>query len=277
VCGATKARLVIANAGYSMLSCEACGFRMEHPLPRPEDDEQLYGDEFYEERGLEIGLDAQNPIMRGLLDERVRLLTDLNGGPGSVLDIGAGTGLFVEASTRAGWRASGIETSDSAVRIAARLGTASVKHGRLEDVSVQDRYDAVTLWDVLEHMPDPRAALLTIRELLREKGLVAISLPNVAGMKARALGVRWRYYRREFGHISHFSPATLVMLLAQAGFTTVLVRTSGAFNLGKPFHLDPVDVATNHRMLRRLQSIADGAAGRMGLGEDLNVIARRSS
>ncbi len=277
LCGSPKTRLLIANQTYSFQSCASCGFRMEDPLPSPRDDDELYGDEFYRERGLEVGLDEQNPIMRRLIAERLRLLTELNGSPGTLLDIGAGTGLFVEASTRAGWRALGIETSAAATRIAARIGTSSVRHGRLEDVSFEEKFDVVTLWDVLEHLADPRATLRRIRELLNDGGLVAVSLPNVAGLKARALGLRWRYYRREFGHVSHFSPETLAILLEQAGFDPVQVRTSGAFNLGKPFHLDPVDVVTKHRVLARLQSMADGAVGRVGLGEDLRVIARRSN
>ena len=136
-------------------------------------------------------------------------------------------------------------------------------------------FDAVTLWDVLEHLLDPRLTLKTIHDLLHDRGLVGISLPNVAGVKARISGNRWRYYRREFGHRSHFSPRTLTKLLEQAGFVPVRVKTSGVFNLGKPFGLDPVQVREGHRTLARLQSIADAAAGRLGAGEDLVVIARR--
>jgi SAM-dependent methyltransferase len=250
---------------------------MMNPLPNPEDDEQLYGDEFYVERGLEVGLDEQNVIMRRLIEARVRLLTELIAGPGTLLDVGAGTGLFVEASTRAGWRAIGIETSAAAARIASRIGSTSVRQGRLEDSSFAEKFDVVTLWDVLEHLANPRSTLRRIRGLLSDHGLVAISLPNVEGLKAKALGTRWRYYRREFGHVSHFSPKTLVTLLEQAGFVPVQVTTSGAFNLGKPFHLDPVEVLMKHPALGRLQSLADRAVGRIGLGEDLRVIARRSN
>jgi SAM-dependent methyltransferase len=246
---------------------------MEHPLPDPDQEANLYDDEFYVERRLERGLDEQDVVMRGLIEERVRLLTRLNAAPGSLLDLGAGTGLFVEAATRAGWRAVGIETSAAAVRIAGTITKAPVLHQRLDDVSFEQPFDAVTLWDVLEHMPDPRAALRRVSGLVREQGMVAISLPNVAGLKARMLGRRWRYYRREFGHLSHFSPTTLVTLLEQAGFTSALVQTGGFFNLGKPFRRDPAAVRTS-RVLGRLQSVANAAAGGLSLGEDLLVVGR---
>lgn len=268
---------VVANAGYSFQSCVSCGFRMQHPLPDPADDEGIYGDEFYADRSLDRGLDAQDAVNRSLIDQRVHQLTEVNGGPGALLDVGAGTGLFVEACVRAGWQATGIDPSAAAVRIAEKVTSAKVLHGRLEDVVVEPKYDAVTLWDVLEHLSDPRAGLRRIAGLLAPHGVVAISLPNVSGLKSRLLGKRWRYYRRDFGHVSHFSPSTLTMLLGQAGFAPVAVRTSGLFNLGKAFGLNPAEVRADHRLLSRMQAAADAAAGGMGLGEDLVVVGRRSS
>lgn len=276
LCGSSSTRVVVANPRYSYKACGSCGFRMQFPLPSGDDDEELYGDDFYAERKLERGLDEQDVVARGLIDGRVRMITTLNGMPGDVLDIGAGTGLFVEAATRAGWRAEGIETSAAAVRIAARITRATIGHQRLEEVERDGAFDVVTLWDVLEHMPDPRASLGRIARLLKGKGLVAISLPNVGGFKSRMSGTRWRYYRREFGHISHFSPATLTKLLEQAGFRPVLVRTSGFFNLGKPFRMDPAGVRANP-VLGRLQSVADRGAGLLAAGEDLVVVGRRST
>src|SRR6266571_3423226 len=133
LCGSSSTRLIVANATYSFTSCPSCGFQMEHPVPDVESDAELYGDDFYAERKLDRTLDELDGIARSLIDERVRLLTRLNQHPGVLLDIGAGTGLFVEASSRAAWRATGIETSESAVRIARRVTTATVRRERLED------------------------------------------------------------------------------------------------------------------------------------------------
>jgi SAM-dependent methyltransferase len=249
---------------------------MQEPLSSEDSNEELYTEEFYDGGGVTISLDHQNQLMRGLIMDRVRILTELNGRPGSLLDVGAGTGLFVDASIRGGWQAIGIETSAAAVRIADRIAAGAVRHARLEDWQSETKFDAVTLWDVLEHVPDPRFTLQKIRNLLHRGGLVGISLPSVASLKARMLGKRWRYFRREFGHVSHFSPQTLTTLLHQTDFVPVLVKTSGAFNLGKPFGLKPPQVRESHGTLTRLQHIADAATGCFGLGEDLMVIGRRA-
>jgi len=274
LCGKPTTRLAVANAQYAYLSCSSCGFRMLHPVPAPADEDGLYNDAYYFDQGLEVGLDDQTNLMRGLIQGRVQKLTALNGGPGSLLDVGAGTGLFVEASVRAGWRAIGVETSPAAVRIARTITRASVIQGRVEELSFEESFDAVTLWDVLEHLPDPRAMLIRIRDLLRNRGIVCISLPNVAGIKARVLGNKWRYFRREFGHVSHFSPTTLATLLGQGGFVPEQVWTSGSFNLGKPFGLDAIDIRERHRTLAILQNFADDTAGHLNLGENLVAYAR---
>lgn len=274
LCGAPATRLVAANAEYSYLRCRVCGFRRRHPLPSAAEEDELYEDEYYLDRGLEADLDHQPTLMRSLIERRVHMLTALNSGPGRLLDLGAGTGLFVEASLRAGWKSEGLETSASAVGIANRITRAPVALGRLEDLPGQERFDAVTLWDVLEHVPDPRATLQLIQQKLRPGGLVGVTLPNVAGIKARLQGHRWRYYRRDFGHVSHFSPRTLAMVLRQAEFRVEVLETNGSFNIGKPFRLDPVSMRERHRALNATQGLVDGLTGNLGLGESMLAYAR---
>lgn len=255
------------------MQCASCDFRRKDHLPTSDEEERLYEDDYYNARGLQVGMQSQSTLMRELIRNRVTTLTELNGGPGRLLDVGAGTGLFIEASVSGGWSASGVDTSAAAVSIARRISRADVIRGGIEDVR-SDGFDAVTLWDVLEHLPDPRSSLIRVRELLRPGGLVAISLPNVGGLKSRILGTRWRYFQRDIGHISHFSPKTLAVILRQAGFAPVRVRTQGLVNLGKPFGLSPEAVKERHRMLSKVQSVADEAPGAFDLGESLVAFAR---
>jgi 2-polyprenyl-3-methyl-5-hydroxy-6-metoxy-1,4-benzoquinol methylase len=274
LCGNRTTHLVVANAEYSYVRCSSCGFRRRHPLPSAEEEDHLYEDDYYLDRGLEADLDHQSSLMRSLIESRVKTLSVLNGGPGRLLDVGAGTGLFVEASLRAGWNAQGVEPSVAAVRIASSITRAPVVLGGVEDQNFGGGLDAITMWDVLEHVPDPRAILETIRTLLRPDGLVGISLPNPEGIKARILGHRWRYYRRSFGHVSHFSPQNLVAVFEQAGYRVERVDTAGSFNLGKPFGLDPAAVRERHAKLNAAQTQIDAAIGRVGLGESLVAFAR---
>jgi 2-polyprenyl-3-methyl-5-hydroxy-6-metoxy-1,4-benzoquinol methylase len=275
LCASPRTHLVVANPEYSYVHCAACGYRRKDRLPTAEEEDRLYEDSYYTDRGIQVDLQSLSTLMRTLIEGRVGKVTELNGGPGRLLDVGAGTGLFIEASIRAGWEAAGVDTSAAAVRIAQRITRARVIRGGIEDV-LESGFDAVTLWDVLEHLPDPRSSLVKVRGLLRPGGLVAISLPNVDGLKARLLGTRWRYFQREVGHISHFSPKTLVAVLGQAGFVPVYVRSAGLVNLGKPFGLSPEAVTEHHRVLSNIQAVADRAPGAFDLGENLVAYARSS-
>jgi SAM-dependent methyltransferase len=273
VCGRTKTSLVRANAEYSYVKCSACGFRRREPLPTAAEEEELYPEAYYSDRGLVVGLESQTRLMQELIEGRVAILTKMNGGPGRLLDVGAGTGLFIEAALRKGWQATGVETSNAAARIARKITRSQITEGRIEDLTFDSAFDAVTLWDVLEHVPDPRAFLVRIRQLLRTGGVVAVSLPSVSGLKARVQRDGWRYYRRDFGHVSHFSPKTLSMVLDQAGFTPRRIDTTGSFNLGRLAGLDPARLRDRGGVLLGLQGAADRAVGKLGLGESLVAYA----
>jgi SAM-dependent methyltransferase len=81
-------------------------------------------------------------------------------------------------------------------------------------------FDLVTMWDVVEHVPDPQALLRQARSLLKPDGWLLVETQNVTSSFARALGRRWQHYKHE-EHLYHFDPATARRLLEQAGFELV--------------------------------------------------------
>jgi 2-polyprenyl-3-methyl-5-hydroxy-6-metoxy-1,4-benzoquinol methylase len=275
LCGARHISRRSPNRDYTMAICASCGYRRQDPLPLPGEMEILYHSDFYSERGLDKGLDEQARFMRELIGERVRSLARWRGRSGRLLDVGCGTGLFVEAAARQGWEAVGTETSAASLAFAQRFTTARIFRGELADFHAEGPYDAVTFWDVIEHLPDPRAELERAAGLLGRGGVIGISFPNVAGLKSRMLGDRWRYYQPSMGHISHFTPATLTRLIRQARLEPVEVRTHGAFNLWRSFGQDPLSVRESHPLMDGVQRLADGAAGTFGLGETITAYARK--
>ena len=145
----------------------------------------------------------------------------------TVLDIGANVGFFVqEASTR--FRAAGIEPSAAAVEwgrvnLHANLHVGSVG---VNDDAFTARHDAVTLFDVIEHLVDPRAALERCRSYLRPGGHLFLTTPDAGSAVARLLGSHW-YYVDLIQHVSLFTGANLTRLLHETGFQIVDRRTIG--------------------------------------------------
>ena len=104
-----------------------------------------------------------------------------------------------------------------------------MQHATLEDAGIPPHsVDLVTLWEVLEHLPDPLATLRRISVILRPGGLLALSTPDAGSAVARALGGRWPGWSKIPEHLFFFDRATLRRLPTEAGFEIETMRYVGS-------------------------------------------------
>lgn len=144
-----------------------------------------------------------------------------------LLDIGCYTGVFLEVSQQAGWSAWGVEPSHWAAHVAASRGL-RVHRGTLRGAAFPDDFfDVVTLWDVIEHLPDPKATMKEVARVLRPGGLLVIHTINIASLTARLLGPRWPWLMEM--HLVYFSVRTLSRLLQETGFSVTQTNSQGRF------------------------------------------------
>ncbi len=148
--------------------------------------------------------------------------------PGArLLDVGANLGLFVrEASTL--FRASGIEPSESVVEWARREVGADVEVGSIEGgiERFHGQMDVVTLFDVLEHLPDPDRALQQCHRLLRPGGHLFLTTPDAGSLMSRLLGRQW-YYVDMDEHVVLLTRENVRTVLQRTGFEPLEARTIG--------------------------------------------------
>jgi SAM-dependent methyltransferase len=177
---------------------------------------------------------------------------------GSLLDVGTGTGQFLSIA-RESFTVLGTEVSQSAVRIAKNKYGLDVKQGQVEDIHFDTRFDVITLFHVLEHVPDPLSTLRRCRELLNSDGILVVAVPNdlkgskaivkrllamagIGGFKGRRYGlggirldgspteVHLLNFKPRRGfflpnsptteiHLSHFTPTVLRRLVERSGLT----------------------------------------------------------
>jgi SAM-dependent methyltransferase len=158
---------------------------------------------------------AAAPVLAAFDRRRLRLVARAVGPPARLLDAGAGRGRFVAAARRAGYAAQGIEPSSRAALDVYGVG---LLQAGIEDAGVEHgSVDVVTLWHVLEHVPDPRAALETIHGWLRPGGALLVGVPNLGSWQARVGGERW-YHLDLPRHRTHFTVDGLRGALDAAGF-----------------------------------------------------------
>jgi SAM-dependent methyltransferase len=163
---------------------------------------------------------------------------------GNLLDVGCGTGEFLETAERGGFTVTGIEPSDTAAWIAGK--SHAVIQGELEDIRLPPAsFDVVTLWSVLEHVGDPSAFLERIKTLLKNDGLLAVRMPSSDGLLP---DLAYRLYRLTAGavrfplrvlyqldwnypHVFYFNRENAERLLRKCGFSVIAVRREDGYDI----------------------------------------------
>jgi SAM-dependent methyltransferase len=196
-------------------ACGSCGLMFQWPLPDTTALLAAYG-------AVEDPLYLTEKDNRYLTFRKaVRLLGPAGGR--RLLDVGAYCGYFVDVARQAGFAAEGIELSRWAVGHAERLGLPVQNESIEERARSGARYDVVTMWDVVEHLPDPRRELEACSKLLRPGGVIHVSTLDARSLVARILGKRWPWLMDM--HLVYFDRATLPALLKETGFRVLGRRT----------------------------------------------------
>ena len=142
--------------------------------------------------------------------------------PGRLLDIGTGGGSFPHIASRRGWKADGCEPNRWLCNWALENYRLPVRPGTVFEQNYPAKsYDVVTLWDVLEHTPDPKMEIGEIHRLLKEDGLLVINYPDIGSWIARVMGRSWVFLLDV--HLYYFTRATIRKLLEDAGFEIVRI------------------------------------------------------
>lgn len=145
-------------------------------------------------------------------------------GPGrgrSLLDVGAYCGYFLDVAREGGFVPEGLEFSEWAADRARSLGFPVHPETLAVHTSTGAVYDVITMWDVVEHMADPRAELQSVFDMLRPGGTFYLSTIDVGSLLARAMGRRWPWLMEM--HLHYFDRSTIVRLLGEVGFEDMSV------------------------------------------------------
>jgi 2-polyprenyl-3-methyl-5-hydroxy-6-metoxy-1,4-benzoquinol methylase len=144
------------------------------------------------------------------IKSKLKLLNSLHT-HGKLLDFGTGTGEFLAKCKSNNWEVSGVEPEESARQQANKLTNGSVVEN-LDKLDKDEKFKIITLWHVLEHLPNPNETLIALNNLLTKNGLMIIAVPNCASWDANHYKEYWAGYDVP-RHFSHFSRQTIGRLL----------------------------------------------------------------
>ncbi len=227
---ATDRLFGITRTSFRLYRCSPCGCVFQHPLPDPIALDSFYPREYWwsEDRrsGVSRILSRLERVYREFVAlDHVRFLERCTVGRGrSLLDIGCGSGTFLHLARRRGFLPHGMDVSPHAVAAARRQYELPVRQGDIgSDVWKGHGFDVITMFHVLEHLPDPHKALAAAGELLNPGGILIVQVPNAASLQARLFGARW-YGFDVPRHVINFTPRSLRLLLAGTGFSCRLTN-----------------------------------------------------
>jgi 2-polyprenyl-3-methyl-5-hydroxy-6-metoxy-1,4-benzoquinol methylase len=248
--------------GLGLVQCGNCGFVYVSPRPDAKELYALYGETYFHnnESGVVGYADyiRDEPNIRRTAQRRLTYLERFIQ-PGSLLDVGCATGFFLDEARKRGWTVEGLDVSSFGVDYARQHFGLNARHGTLTDLDfAAGSYDLVTMWDVIEHVPDPTAYVRRAAELLRPGGVISLATPDIDSVPARLAGRRWVGFKLSEEHVYYFSVSTLTKVLNDAGFEVI-----GVGHVGKyvPFSLFRDRLGMYFPWLAKLMHVGEKALG----------------
>ncbi|MBF0532664.1 MAG: class I SAM-dependent methyltransferase [Candidatus Omnitrophica bacterium] len=174
--------------------------------------------------------------------------------PGKILDVGCGDGTFLSYLPPL-WKKFGYEPSPCGQAILKnREGIHFFDLASPEKSAQEQSFDVITLWQSLEHMPDPQNTLNAIKNILKNTGILFISVPNCGSLQAKIFRGRW-FHLDPTRHYWHYTPKTITRLLENAGYHVVTIRTLsfeyGVFGWLQSFlNLLPIEINLFYKILK---------------------------
>lgn len=213
----------VTGEEFELLMDENLQLLKTHPQPNNEELQKYYQSEDYISH-----TDAKRSwfekmyhlVKQKAVRDKVSLIEYYNGSKGIVLDIGSGTGDFLAEAKKQNWKTVGMEPSDKAKSIAKQKGVCLVEsYDELED----HYFDVITMWHVLEHVPDLDFQINELKRLLKPDGIIIIAVPNYKSFDALHYGKYWAAFDVP-RHLWHFSKKAIQHLFAEKNLKLVDIK-----------------------------------------------------
>jgi 2-polyprenyl-3-methyl-5-hydroxy-6-metoxy-1,4-benzoquinol methylase len=219
-----KVKTWITDGEFRIVKCINCNFVYLSPRPKKQYIINYYPPETY--WGLEI-VNSKNRTSSkerdaayGFLYNQILKKKKI----GNILDLGAGTGLFLSKFIDLHWGTYGVELSKEACDYAKKVYGLNLITGSFPEVKLPTgAYDVITLNGCLEHLYQPKESLIKIHKLLNKDGIVEITVPNFNSLGKLIFGKHW-YALQPPSHLYHYTPDTITNMLKHAGFRSIEIN-----------------------------------------------------
>ncbi|MCX8131247.1 MAG: class I SAM-dependent methyltransferase [Clostridia bacterium] len=241
LCGSETHKNIVRFEDIAVVKCRECGLVQMDPIKIGEckdDYIELEVDEF-----IDYIESVRLPQFEAEMKDIVKVVKT-----GRVLDIGCSTGLFLSLARKHGFEAYGVEPSESMCKVAGCRHEGLNLHNTefTKELFRGIEFDLVTVWSVLEHIPDPKRFLSECRAVLKKDGVLAVRVPNYSGLIPKL--IIWAYklsfglisapakslyeYHFVYKHFYHYTEKTLSRMMENTGFKVFQVKRENSINMG---------------------------------------------
>lgn len=244
-CGNGEAKPLFSMKGYDLVECTACGLVYIANQPTAAQLTEIYSASADYHAGLQQPGSKLWQRMDGIAGDHLAFL-EMVVRSGNMVDVGCSTGQFLAKARDRGFGVAGVEFSADSTNYARSHFGLSVEQGSIHDSALEPEcFDVLTMFDVIEHVPDPAADIAAAFRLLKPGGWFVLSTPNIDGLFPRLsykLAHRLNYWPHPEPphHLYQFSVHTLSAMLTKAGFVPGPVRHSNielSYTFGAPAKL----------------------------------------
>lgn len=220
--GANRLEDIFRSSGDEILvdrlvRCNRCGLQYLNPRVRQDLIVKAYAS------GTDEMFVSQVEARERTFDRCIREIEKFAPQKGRLYDIGTGSGAFPGVASRRGWVAAGCEPNRWLAAWATKRYGIPIAAGTLFDQQLKSStFDVVTLWDVLEHTPDPKSVLRECHRITKPGGLLVLNYPDIGSWIAKWMGRRWVFLLSV--HLYYFTAATATRMLLETGFQPIVLR-----------------------------------------------------
>jgi len=214
----------ISGRSFSIWECANCTLRFTQDVPDSDSIGPYYKFENYiSHTNTSMGFVNRlyQIVRKKTLRQKRRLICKTTGKQrGTLLDVGSGTGAFVNEMKQNGWEVTGLEPDEDARRVAKESFHCELKSTDVLLSLPENAFDAITLWHVLEHVHDLKNYLHQFKKLLKPDGRLVIAVPNYTSFDASVYRQYWAAYDVP-RHLYHFSPLSMKLLVHKNGMRII--------------------------------------------------------
>jgi 2-polyprenyl-3-methyl-5-hydroxy-6-metoxy-1,4-benzoquinol methylase len=257
----------VSHETFQLVKCETCNLVITNPQPEESKLGKYYISEDYISHTSKAKSLIDNLYLiarKFTLNKKLKLISRYNK-PGKLLDYGCGTGEFIKHCKSSSWIITGVEPSSVAREKATALTSTEIKTS-VQELG-EERFDVITLWHVLEHIPNFEETLKIISNKLNDHGTLFIAVPNYQSLDAEIYKNIWAGYDVP-RHLWHFAPSTIKKLLSNNSLTLKEIT---------PMKLDSFYVSLLSEKYKRNKQSLPGMINAFVNGLRSNLKARKTS